>query len=292
MTRTMYDSVTPHTIPSSAELVAGYLTPSPFAWPDAGWALFPGARHVEIQISSQVNSGHVLDVETGDAPPEHAPGWVAMRRAAGADPTVYCNTSTWPSVRAAFVAAGVPEPHYWLAQYDGDPTIPAAWSAAGVVAKQYRTTSSYDVSSVADYWPGVDPDPAPTSAPAPLEDDMPTLATGQLVPGFACDVNGVVVDATKATMIVTPPANGGALPWGNMWLSLGCDFDPVKVRVAIHDGTGWSVKTVTVNPPDGRLVVAQLPTNVGKISLCRVPLSAQDTGGSTPVGWLLEAGGR
>jgi hypothetical protein len=71
--------------------------------------------------------------------------------------TVYCNTSEWPQVRAAFQNAGVTEPNYWVAQYDNNPTIPA-----GAVAKQYiGDYQGYDKSVVADYWPGVDPAPAP-----------------------------------------------------------------------------------------------------------------------------------
>ena len=46
---------------------------------------------------------------------------------------MYCSLSTWPAVRSAFSSAGVDEPHYWIAHYDGDPTIPD-----GAIAKQYR----------------------------------------------------------------------------------------------------------------------------------------------------------
>ena len=50
-----------------------------------------------------------------------------------------------------------------LAHYDGDPAIPA-----GAVAKQYRgdVAPGYDVSSVADFWPGVD---SPASPPTEVE---------------------------------------------------------------------------------------------------------------------------
>jgi hypothetical protein len=151
MTRTMYDAVTASNVPASATLVAGY---------GDGYynnvaefrTRFPHATVVEIAVSSRHNLGVVLDVETGDATPAEAPPWVLMRRAAGVDPTIYCNSSTWPSVRAAFKAAGVPEPHWWIAQYDGDPSI-----FPGAVAKQYSDPGPYDLSSVADYWPGVDP---------------------------------------------------------------------------------------------------------------------------------------
>ncbi|MEZ0066663.1 hypothetical protein ABIA32_002675 [Streptacidiphilus sp. MAP12-20] len=157
MARTMYDAVTATNVPDSATLIAGYgdgyyQNTAEFR------ARFPHATIVEIAVSSHHDLGQVLDVETGDATPAEAPGWVERRRAAGVDPTIYCNSSTWPTVRAAFQAAGVAEPHYWIAQYDDDPTIPT-----GAVAKQYADPGPYDLSSVADYWPGIDPQ----------EDDMP-----------------------------------------------------------------------------------------------------------------------
>jgi hypothetical protein len=163
--RTLYDSTTATDIPRTAAMVAGYLPPSEFAWSAADWARFPGAVKVRIAVRATTNDGHVLDVEKGDATPEQAPGWVVMRREAGADPSIYCGVSTWPAVKAAFAAAKVAPPHYWIAHYDGDPTIPA-----GAIAKQYRDPPNsgghWDLSAVADYWPGIDP------APTPLEDDM------------------------------------------------------------------------------------------------------------------------
>ncbi|MGH3761973.1 hypothetical protein [Actinophytocola sp.] len=156
MPRTMYDSVTPSAIPRSAVMVAGYLPPSRYAWSDAEWAMFPNAVKVRIAIFASVNNGHVLDVEPGDATPAQAPGWVVMRRRAGVDPSVYCNYSTWPTVRAEFQRRGIREPHYWIARYDGVARLPA-----GAVAKQYANPplhgrGHFDLNVVADYWPGVD----------------------------------------------------------------------------------------------------------------------------------------
>lgn len=157
MTRTMYDAVSVPSVPAGAVLVAGY---------DDGFyndvaafeARFPHAKVVPITVFASDDRGIVLDVENGDATPAQAPGWVKMRRSAGVDPTVYCNSSTWNAVKAAFASAGVAQPHYWIAQYDGNPTIPA-----GAVAKQYSDPGPYDLSSVLDYWPGVDS--APPSPP-------------------------------------------------------------------------------------------------------------------------------
>lgn len=176
--RIMYDGIIPGEVPAGAQLYAAYLDGN---WPDynALVARYPHAVHVPVAVSSSYNGGKVLDVENGDATPAQSVNWVLARRKAGVDPTIYCNTSTWPAVRTEFQLRKVTEPHYWLAQYDGAATIPAAWSAAGVVAKQYADKGGYDVSVVADYWPGIDPVPTPPSAPAapthPLEDDMPYL---------------------------------------------------------------------------------------------------------------------
>ena len=143
---TMYDSVTPSAIPTSAAVVAGYVDGA-YAWSNADWARFPQAVKARIAVFPRTNDGHVLDVEQGDATPAQAPGWVTMRRAAGIDPIVYCNTSTWPSVISAFRTAGVKEPPYWIAQYDGNPAIPS-----GAVAKQYNdppgSGGNYDISNV------------------------------------------------------------------------------------------------------------------------------------------------
>lgn len=155
MTRTMYDAVTLSNVPtSSPQMVAGYVN-GLYANMGELRSRFPNAVHVGITITASHNSldAPVLDVETGDATPSQAVGWAQRQRSLGGDPTCYCNTSTWPDVISAFRSAGVAQPHYWVAQYDGDPTIPG-----GAVAKQYRgdVSPGYDVSSVVAFWPGID----------------------------------------------------------------------------------------------------------------------------------------
>ena len=159
--RVMYDAVTPRNIPASAEMVAGYVD-GRYAWSAADWARFPGAVKVKIAVFASTNDGHVLDVERGNATPVEAPGWVLKRRAAGVDPTVYCSAAAWPAVREAFAAAHVPEPHWWIAAYPGI----GATLYPGTVAHQYADPGPYDVSVVADYWPGVDRAPAHQTTPA------------------------------------------------------------------------------------------------------------------------------
>lgn len=149
--RTMYDAVTPENIPVTAQMVAGYVNGNYQSY----WKLaklFPTAVRVSIAVSADADA-QVLDCETYDATPEQCPAWAVRQRARGQIPTVYMNASTWPAVRAAFAAQHVPEPEYWVAKYDGIAEVPA-----GAVAKQFQggMTSAYDLSAVADYWPGVD----------------------------------------------------------------------------------------------------------------------------------------
>lgn len=208
--RSMQDAVTPSNIdPAAVQLVAGYLN-GRYAWSAADWARFPAEIHVGISVRADYLGGHVLDVEPGDATPAQAVGWVLARRSAGADPTVYCNASTWPSVRSAFRAAGVPEPHYWIAKYDGDPTIPA-----GAVAKQYRgdVAPGIDVSSVADYWPGVDPAPIPTTAGEDMPDrELKPSPNGSVTLTVPTDASQLVISLGWTSLTATKVAFFGATP--------------------------------------------------------------------------------
>jgi hypothetical protein len=169
MTGKMFDSVTAGAIPAHAEIVGGYLD-GLYKWSTAAWAMFPNAQKVGIVVKASSNMGQVLDVETGDATPADAPGWVQMRRADNqVRPTVYMNASTWPAVRTQFQTRHIPEPDYWVAQYDGNPAIPP-----GAVAKQYLgypnggSPGNYDVSSTDGIWPGIPPVPTPP----PVETDV------------------------------------------------------------------------------------------------------------------------
>jgi CHAP domain len=171
--RIMYDSTNPADIPADAQMVAGYVD-GIYAWSAEGWARFPNAVKVRIAVFSSTNDGHVLDVEPGCSTPASAPGWVLMRRAAGVDPSVYCNTSTWPTVKAAFQSAGVPEPHWWIAAYPGN----GANLYAGSVAHQYAnplTSGGHFDLTVVGYWPGVDGTPVFPTAPTQEDDEMKIL---------------------------------------------------------------------------------------------------------------------
>jgi hypothetical protein len=161
----MFDSITARDIPTSAQVVAGYVD-GLYRWSPADWARFPNARHVLVAVSPYTNGGHVLDVETGDATPAQAPNWIKMRQAAGVTPSVYVNRSNVGAVLGACHAAGVSGFGVWLADWTGAPHL-----AAGTYATQYShppfSGGHYDLSQVADYWPGVDPKPEPAPPPTP-----------------------------------------------------------------------------------------------------------------------------
>jgi hypothetical protein len=164
--RTMYDAIDASNLPAGGDLYAGYIDGD---WPDADAISerFPHARVVRIATSPSTDDG-----EVGDGPPDNGTWpewvqWVRNRRAAGQDPSLNTDLNSWDDGIAAFRAAGVLAPHWWISDYDGDATL-----AAGEVAKQYASNDAYDTSVVADYWPGVDPAPAPPPIPRPEEDTM------------------------------------------------------------------------------------------------------------------------
>lgn len=165
MTRRMADSIYSASIPvGKFPLVAGYINGSISRWSQADWDRHAGhSILVRVTVFASTNDGHVLDVENGDATPVQAPPWVRMRRMAGfRNPTIYCSESVWTTVQAEFARQGVAPPNWWVAAYPGErdaggnPLIPA-----GAIAHQYADPATsggqYDLSVVADHWPGVDP---------------------------------------------------------------------------------------------------------------------------------------
>lgn len=155
MTRLMYDSTNVADIPVTAKIVGFYIDGIYATSPAAVRARFPVAELVPISAIG-TNNGVVGDVEPGCMTAAQGVTWVRMRRAAGFDPTIYCNeTYGRPLVVAAFAAARVALPHLWEANYDNVPVL-----HSGEIARQYAnptiTEHHYDLSVVADDWPGVD----------------------------------------------------------------------------------------------------------------------------------------
>ena len=126
----MYDSVDVSTVPLNAQAVAGYVGGS---WPTYLPLVqaFPKAKHLSIAIAASEDAD-CLDIETGDATPDEAPGWVRRQWARGVKrPCLYANLSTMPAVEAAL--AGIPRTRYrlWVAQYliPRRPHLPAGFDA-------------------------------------------------------------------------------------------------------------------------------------------------------------------
>ena len=220
--RIMYDLVNAGAIPTSAVLVAGYVD-GRYRWSAADWARFPNATHVPIAVFPSTNAGVVLDVETGDATPAQAPGWVKMRRAAGVDPTVYCNTGVWPAVRAAFAAARIVEPHYWVAAYPGNGPNLYPGSVAHQYADPVTSGGNFDLSVVADIWPGVD---SPTGGfgaglGTGTYTPLPPIASNPTTPGTAPtpipqeDDMYLKFDTTQGGHLIT--SNGVTALTGQEW---------------------------------------------------------------------------
>lgn len=222
MTRTMYDSTNVQDDPADAQLV-GYYVDGIYAVSEAAVrARFPNAVLVAISAIG-TNAGIVGDVEPGCITIPQSVDWVLMRRAAGLDPTLYVNqTYGWALARQAFFNRGIPQPHWWVANYDDVAVIPA-----GAVAKQYAnptlTHGHFDLSVVADIWPGVDGLFGPTAGPLGGELDMATadqiLAAVTMPPPPRPDAKLVLggVPQTDAQLIVI--ANGTS--WANILTQFG-----------------------------------------------------------------------
>lgn len=138
-------------IPDTVDGVAGYIDGLYRTYSDLV-ARYPGKVHVAIAVQANTNGGDVLDVETGDATPDQAPGWVRMRRAAGRVPAVYCSLAIWDACKAAFRSQGVADPLWWVAAYPG-PGIGVM--IPGAAAHQYEDAGPYDLSICDDVWRSV-----------------------------------------------------------------------------------------------------------------------------------------
>lgn len=242
VTRTLYDGITASEVPGDGWGVAGYVDGR---WPDfaALESRFPHVQHISITVSAQ-GTATVLDVEQDDATPAQAPGWAARMRARGiAHPVVYMNSATWQTVKDEFAAQGVAPPLYWVAQYDRVAVVPA-----GAVAKQHTTTPGYDVSAVADYWPGVDPAPVPTTTPTTPtpEDDVTTYYPIFVLPDATGAPNscGVCTWGQGSVHVVQIEANPGF--WGDT---------SGQFRLAFAQASGPDVTTTVVTEPTEKTAV-------------------------------------
>jgi len=162
MTRIMFDAVNPANIPEGSQLVAGYGDGPESQWPAEAWGSFPGRALVRITTNGEDQAALVVDCEYGDFSPQSAVDEILRRRARGLDPTEYCGAGSLWACRHAFDVRGIPQPYWWVA--DPDHTLNLE---GNIIALQQGYPEGYDVSTVADYWPGVDVVAVPTPPPAP-----------------------------------------------------------------------------------------------------------------------------
>lgn len=160
--RTMADSDVAASLPEGMDIYAAYIDgqavpgqPQSYA---AAKARFPDKIVLSISVEHPGHPADIGDVENGGLTIKDA---IRMGYK-----TVYCSTSQWLANLTAYKQAGKPQPNWWVAAYPGyGPTVPP-----GAVAHQYQDVGGYDLSVVADHWPGVDPLPGP---PTKEEDVKP-----------------------------------------------------------------------------------------------------------------------
>lgn len=174
----MADSVSVGSLPAGFPVYGGYVDG---AWPNADEiaAAHPGATVVRFCTNPRNDLGDCLDIESGDATPADAPGWVTRRRASGhLGPLVYFSEASRGDVATAFINAGVDQPPAIVAAYPG---AGAVLQQPGDAGHQWIDHGPYDESVVLDYLPGIDPAPSPSTPTIPSE----LFAMLASDPGFA-----------------------------------------------------------------------------------------------------------
>ena len=219
---TMYDSVDPSQIPADAAIVAGYID-GRYAWTQADWDRFPNAQHVRIAVFASTDDGEVLDVESGDATPDEAPGWVTKRRFAGVKPTIYTSLSMVPVVAEAMTKVGVPQPFYWVADWTGQSHL-----VPNSVATQYANPPGsggpWDLSVTNGTWPAAaPPKPSPpTTNGETVSVTLPVLSEAPTKKPYV---------ATVQTLLNTHSA----------WLHVDGIFGPQTNSAVQHFQTFWKL---------------------------------------------------
>lgn len=153
MSDTMYDSVQWQLIPRNALYIAVYSNGQFAADTGEVAKTFPNARIYAIDVNGTDPDASIKDVETGDISVDNLPQVIERRFAAHPDAKcrVYCNLSTWPSVKQV-IAAGVntqnlDQIYYWIA----NPTFPPfPHFVPGSNATQYAFGDKYDTSLIGD----------------------------------------------------------------------------------------------------------------------------------------------
>lgn len=130
----MFDTVTVSQVPSlantSRDAVAGYID-GRFKDEAELVHAFPHAHHLSIAVFAS-DDADCLDIETGDAQPEQAPGWYLRQVKRGVwRPCLYANRSTMPAVESTMAQAGIHRELFrlWVADFTDTPHLPAGFDA-------------------------------------------------------------------------------------------------------------------------------------------------------------------
>lgn len=151
-------------LPANPQAVAGYLDGGNYA---TLVARFPHAHHFGIATHPAVD-GDCLDVESGDALPPDAPGWVERMIKAGRHrPCVYASVDNYmPAVVANLAHLKRSSYRLWVAHWGQPAQVPAGYDAI-----QFKSTPAYDESvCLADFF---------TGPPPPKPKPNPTLTAAQ-----------------------------------------------------------------------------------------------------------------
>ena len=163
----MFDAVNTSHLPKDALWVAGYVDGHRPTFASLKKS-HPKSRRVSIATSA-ASVADVLDVENGDAIPQQVPGWVVRMRAMGRNPVVYTSRSEMGVVESCCTAEGVAPPHYWIADWTGEPHL-----VSGSVATQWANGSS----RYPGYAEGCDTSLVSPNFPSPFTNrKVPTMAT-------------------------------------------------------------------------------------------------------------------
>ena len=148
MTRRMYDSVDWQKIPANAKMVAGYVDGA-FAWPAEAWARFPKAAHVRISVipPGDPKDAGVLDVESGAASVDDAPGFIRARRRNKKRAVIYVERSLVDDIRKACTGLDY---GLWVADWTGKPHKLADMNKVVAVQWSGGVDVPYDISEVFD----------------------------------------------------------------------------------------------------------------------------------------------
>jgi hypothetical protein len=247
MSRQAIDASNPRNIPRSGvsyELVGGYLTGTPGALWNGQWGLFTGKTLYTFDqggAGAPKYNANVMDVEPDCYKPTDVPGWIAKSTAPV--PTVYCDRSDYPLVRATGYEGPI------LLAAPGLQAPPDGFT--NIVGIQYMAGSAYDLSIIFDeYWPQT----APVSPPTTEEADMltGTLAPGgkAFVPFTAGSFKSIIVmhDFTTDPLVVRIAAHSASKGYNQVVMHAISGSTPEAVTFTESDVDGVSLASVAGDP--------------------------------------------